>query len=220
VEEAILNLSMAAEGRMMALFTSYAQLTKTADKLRSFLEEAGFTLFVQGEGGSRQQLLAAFRQTERSVMFGTRSFWEGVDVQGEALSALIITRLPFAVPTDPIVSARSESFDSPFFQYSVPEAILHLRQGFGRLIRSKSDRGVCVLLDRRLTSKRYGSMFLESLPNATVQRGRLADMPAATHQWLEGRETGVNEPEPEMELNDYMPDEQPPVWFDSEDRPF
>ena len=220
VEEAILHLSIAAEGRMMVLFTSYAQLTKTAEVLRSHLEEAGFTLFVQGQGGSRQQLLAAFRQTKRSVMLGTRSFWEGVDVQGEALSALIITRLPFAVPTDPIVSARSESFDSPFFQYSVPEAILHLRQGFGRLIRSTSDRGVCVLLDRRLTSKRYGRIFLESLPDATIQRGPLADMPGATHRWLENKGAEVVAAEPEMGLNDYVPDSDPPAWFNSDDQPF
>ncbi len=218
VEEAILQLSLAAEGRMMVLFTSYAQLTKTADILRSHLEEAGFTLFVQGQGGSRQQLLAAFRQTKRSVMFGTRSFWEGVDVQGDALSALIITRLPFAVPTDPIVSARSESFDSPFFQYSVPEAILHLRQGFGRLIRSTSDRGVCVLLDRRLTSKQYGRTFLESLPDATIQRGSLAGMSAAARAWL-GDESAAA-PQPEMELNDHPSEEPPAVWFDSDGQPF
>ncbi len=212
VEEAIVHLSLATEGRMMVLFTSYAQLTKTAEVLRSHLEEAGFTLFVQGEGGSRQQLLAAFRQTKRAVLFGTRSFWEGVDVQGEALSALIITRLPFAVPTDPIVSARSETFDSPFFQYSVPEAILHLRQGFGRLIRSTSDRGVCVLLDRRLTSKRYGRMFLESLPDATIQRGSLADMPGSARRWLDDAASSEVEPEPEVGFNDYIPEPPPPEW--------
>jgi len=135
-------------------------------------------------------------------------------VQGEALSALIITRLPFAVPTDPIVSARSETFDSPFFQYSVPEAILHLRQGFGRLIRSSKDRGVCVLLDRRLTSKRYGRMFLESLPDATIQRGPLADMPRVTRAWLDGKTEVAVEPAPTGGLNDYMPEPQPPVWWD------
>ena len=218
VEQAILQLALAAEGRLMVLFTSYAQLTKTADVLRPHLEEAGFTLFVQGEGGSRQQLLAAFRQTQRAVLLGTRSFWEGVDVQGEALSALIITRLPFAVPTDPIVSARSETFDSPFFQYSVPEAILHLRQGFGRLIRSSKDRGVCVLLDRRLTSKSYGRMFLESLPDATIQRGPLADMPRVTRAWLDGETEVATEPEPLR--NDNAPEPQPPVWWDSDGPPF
>ncbi|NOX60817.1 MAG: DEAD/DEAH box helicase, partial [Chloroflexi bacterium] len=149
VEEAILRLSLATEGRLLALFTSYAQMKRTAEALLPALLEAGLTLHVQGQGGSRQQILDEFKQGERAVLLGTRSFWEGVDVQGDALSALVIARLPFAVPTDPIIAARSETFDSPFYQYSIPMAILNLRQGFGRLIRSAQDRGVCVILDRR-----------------------------------------------------------------------
>ena len=188
VEDAIVQLSLATQGRLMALFTSYAQLLRTAENIRPLLEEAGFTLFVQGQGGSRQQILSAFRQTDRAVIMGTRSFWEGVDVQGEALSALIITKLPFAVPNDPIVSARSETFDSPFYQFSVPEAILNLRQGFGRLIRSTSDRGIAVLLDKRLVSKRYGRLFLESLPDARVYKAPLAHLPDIARRWLAGDE--------------------------------
>jgi DNA polymerase-3 subunit epsilon/ATP-dependent DNA helicase DinG len=215
VEETIVQLGLATQGRLMALFTSYAQLLKTADAIRPLLEEDGFTLFVQGRGGSRQQILAAFRQTDRAVIMGTRSFWEGVDVQGEALSALIITKLPFAVPNDPIVSARSETFDSPFYQFSVPEAILNLRQGFGRLIRSTSDRGIAVLLDRRLVSKRYGRMFLESLPAATVYKAPLADLPHIAQRWLAGEELprpprrGYSNPPPPPPAKQ----NEPPGWL-------
>ena len=215
VEEAIVSLATATQGRLMALFTSYAQLLRTAETIRPMLEEAGFTLFVQGQGGSRQQILSAFRQTDRAVILGTRSFWEGVDVQGEALSALIITKLPFAVPNDPIVSARSETFDSPFYQFSVPEAILNLRQGFGRLIRSTNDRGIAVLLDRRLMSKRYGRLFLESLPEARIYKAPLANLPDIAHRWLAGEELPRpprrgygNNPPPEPPPNL----DEPPGW--------
>ena len=152
------------------------------------------------------------------MLFGTRSFWEGVDVQGEALSALVICRLPFAVPTDPIVAARSETFDSAFFQYSVPDAILGLRQGFGRLIRSSSDRGVCVILDRRVTSKRYGSLFFESLPDCTVQRGSLTNLPAAARRWLAGEPEPAPAPAASQIFQGYenfMPEPPPPDWWEN-----
>ncbi len=211
VEEAILQLSLATQGRLMALFTSYAQLLRTAEALRPLLEEAGFTLFVQGEGGSRQQILSAFRETEKAVIMGTRSFWEGVDVQGEALSALVITKLPFAVPNDPIISARSETFDSPFYEFSVPEAILNLRQGFGRLIRSTSDRGIAVFLDKRLMSKRYGRLFLESLPDVRIYKAPLANLPEIAQRWLAG------EPLPQPPRRGHHapppPPEEPPGWL-------
>ena len=113
------------------------------------------------------------------MLLGTRSFWEGVDVVGSALSALVLVRLPFAVPSDPVVAARSETFDDPFYNYQVPDAILRFRQGFGRLIRSKTDRGVVVVLDKRVTSKGYGKLFLESLPECTVHKGPLMNLPAA-----------------------------------------
>ncbi len=214
VEQAILHLALATGGRLMALFTSYAQVKATAETLRPLLDEAGYTLFVQGEGGSRQQILAAFRETDRAVILGTRSFWEGVDVQGEALSALVIAKLPFAVPNDPIVSARSETFDSPFYQFSVPEAILNLRQGFGRLIRSTSDRGVAVLLDKRLLSKRYGRLFLESLPDVTLCKAPLADLPETAQRWLAGDEDAC----PKRRVPSAPPRaaEEPPPWLGME----
>ena len=219
VEDAIIQLSLATQGRLMALFTSYAQLKSVAETLRPLLEEAGFTLFVQGEGGSRQQILAAFRETDRAVILGTRSFWEGVDVQGEALSALVITKLPFAVPNDPIISARSETFDSPFYQFSVPEAILNLRQGFGRLIRSTSDRGIAVLLDKRLLSKRYGRLFLESLPDVTLCKAPLADLADTAQRWLAGEGEAAC---PKRRIASHPPrhTDEPPPWLGGEGRLF
>jgi DNA polymerase-3 subunit epsilon/ATP-dependent DNA helicase DinG len=131
-------------------------------------------------------LLDNFKASEGGVLLGTKSFWEGVDVPGDALSALVITRLPFDVPDDPIIAARSETFERPFDEYSVPEAVLKFRQGFGRLIRTKSDRGVVAVLDRRLLSKASGRVFLDSLPRCTVRRAPLAQLARDAAQWLGG----------------------------------
>ena len=187
VEQAILKLAQATDGRMLVLFTSYAHLRRTYDALYAPFSEIGITVYTQGNGASRSQLLENFRTTEKAVLFGTRSFWEGVDIVGPSLSVLVIVRLPFDVPNDPIVSARSETFEQPFLEYAVPEAILRFRQGFGRLIRSRTDRGVVVVLDKRIVSKRYGKLFLESLPSCTLHKGPLADLPARASRWLEGR---------------------------------
>src|SRR5438552_13841753 len=113
--------------------------------------------------GSRRQLLERFKNNPRTVLLGTSSFWEGIDVVGDALSVLVIAKLPFSVPTDPIFAARSEQFDDPFNDYGVPQAILRFKQGFGRLIRSREDRGIVAVLDKRLLTKKYGRAFLESL---------------------------------------------------------
>ena len=139
---------------------------------------------AQGLDGSRRSLIQRFKADPRSVLLGTASFWEGVDVVGDALSVLVITKLPFSVPNDPVFSARSEGFDDAFGEYAVPQAILRFKQGFGRLIRSKEDRGIVVVLDRRLLSKRYGQTFLNSLPECTVVKKPLADLPAAAARWL------------------------------------
>jgi DNA polymerase-3 subunit epsilon/ATP-dependent DNA helicase DinG len=118
------------------------------------------------------------------VIFGTASFWEGVDIRGETLSLLVIARLPFAVPTDPIYRARSEQFDSPFGDYALPSAILRLRQGFGRLIRDRNDRGVVAILDRRIFEKSYGRQFVNALPDCTRVKGSSSVVAQRTLEWL------------------------------------
>ena len=185
VENALVALAKALEGRTLALFTSYAQLKRTASAIGPALTQAGITVLAQGAGGSRHQLLETFKTSNKMVLLGTRSFWEGVDVVGPALSALVLVRLPFAVPSDPIVAARSETFDDPFHHYQVPDAILRFRQGFGRLIRSKTDRGVVVVMDKRVTSKGYGRLFLESLPECTVQQAPLMNLAQAAKAWVD-----------------------------------
>jgi DNA polymerase-3 subunit epsilon/ATP-dependent DNA helicase DinG len=118
------------------------------------------------------------------VLLGTRSFWEGVDVPGEALSCLAIAKLPFSVPTDPIFAARSETFEDPFYEYAVPEAILRFLQGFGRLIRTRTDRGVVAIFDRRIVTREYGRLFLASLPDPTIRQGSALALPKAAADWL------------------------------------
>lgn len=185
VERAIIDVAKALGGRTMVLFTSYAQLRQTTAAVENALAAAKITVLAQLEGTSRQQLLAQFKNPEsRSVLLGTRSFWEGVDVPGPALQALLIAKLPFDVPSDPIFAARSETFESPFFEYSIPEAVLRLRQGFGRLIRRKSDEGVVIILDKRVLTKRYGQSFLDALPECTVLRQRSDRLGELTLRWL------------------------------------
>lgn len=184
LESGLIQLCRATGGKTLALFTSYDQLKKTAQAISPVLARSDILVYEQGEGASAHTLLETFRSADRAVLLGTRAFWEGVDVPGEALSVLVIAKLPFDVPSDPIVAARSETFDDPFNEYSLPEAILRFRQGFGRLIRTQSDRGVVAIFDRRILTKRYGRLFLASLPECTVQTGPLANLPHAATQWL------------------------------------
>jgi DNA polymerase-3 subunit epsilon/ATP-dependent DNA helicase DinG len=184
VEQSIVRLAKSSGGRMLVLFTSYAQLRKTSQSITSPLQESDIQVYEQGEGASANTLLETFRGTEKAVLLGTRAFWEGVDIPGAALSVLVIVKLPFDVPSDPIIAARSETFDDPFNEYHLPEAILRFRQGFGRLIRTQSDRGVVAVLDKRVLSKRYGRSFLDSLPDCTKQIGSLSDLPRLTARWL------------------------------------
>lgn len=162
-----------SNGRAFVLFTSYLQMSAMAEQLDHLCEERGWRLLVQGRGMARHQMLQEFRQDVHSVLFGTDSFWTGVDVPGEALSNVIITRLPFAVPDHPLTASRLEYIEeqglNPFTEYSMPEAILKLRQGVGRLIRSNRDKGICAILDTRILSKSYGRAFLSALPDCPTE---------------------------------------------------
>jgi DNA polymerase-3 subunit epsilon/ATP-dependent DNA helicase DinG len=185
MNQGLLELALATQGRILALFTSYNQLRTVHRAISRPLAEQGITVYAQGLGASRSQLLENFRETSKAVLLGTRSFWEGIDVPGDPLSCLVLAKLPFAVPNDPVFAARSEEMDDPFYQYTVPDAILRFRQGFGRLIRTKTDRGVAVVMDSRLQTKRYGELFLGSLPSCTTVRGPLADLPRSAAMWID-----------------------------------
>jgi ATP-dependent DNA helicase DinG len=173
VAKGVLRWSLRTQGRAFALFTSDELLRRTAEALREPLAKAGLTLLAQGGEMARRAMLETFRRNEGFVLFGLDSFWMGVDVRGEALSNVILTRLPFAVPDHPVVAARmrriKEKGGDAFRNYSLPEAVLKFRQGVGRLIRSRTDEGIVVVLDSRLLTKSYGRAFLRSLPECPVE---------------------------------------------------
>jgi DNA polymerase-3 subunit epsilon/ATP-dependent DNA helicase DinG len=184
VEKGIVELAAELNGRVLALFTSYSQLRETAANISPRLALGNIIVYDQATGGSREALLDSFKSTEKAVLLGTRSFWEGVDIPGDDLVALVIVRLPFAVPSDPIFAARSSTYKDAFNDYAVPDAILRFRQGFGRLIRTRSDRGIVTVFDSRVVNKSYGMKFLESLPDVTLQYGKLNNLPRTATQWL------------------------------------
>lgn len=184
LDRTIINTAKATGGRMLVLFTSYAALKKTAQSITGPLAREDIYVYEQGDGASPNALLESFKATERAVLLGTKSFWEGVDVPGESLSIVVITKLPFDVPTDPLIAARSEMYEDSFQEYYLPEAILKFRQGFGRLIRTASDRGVVAILDRRVLTKQYGRLFLESLPQCTARQGPASNLPREAGKWL------------------------------------
>ena len=163
-------------GKAFVLFTSYRMMDEVYEEIIPYLEQLEIASFKQGGGLSRSAMLNTFRRDTNSVLFGTSSFWEGVDVQGESLSNVIITRLPFEVPTHPVIEARVKQIEerggNSFMEFSLPEAIIRFKQGFGRLIRTTTDTGIIVILDARIKTKFYGKQFLNSLPQCKMITGK------------------------------------------------
>jgi DNA polymerase-3 subunit epsilon/ATP-dependent DNA helicase DinG len=182
--DVIAEVALRVPGGTLALFTSHQQLRDSYDalKLRGDLDE----LLILGHGidGQRRQVLQSFVDHRRSLLLGAASFWEGVDLPGDDLSAVVVVRLPFPVPTEPVFAARAERVRDPFLQYALPQAALRLKQGFGRLIRRSTDRGVVVVLDPRISTRDYGRAFLEVLPPAARYQGPVAGLAGAVESWL------------------------------------
>ena len=180
--ETIADIGRALEGRTLVLFTAHSAMREVASRL-GHLEESGIAVLTQGIDGSRRALLERFA-AGRAVLLGTQSFWEGIDLPGEILECVVIARLPFAVPDDPLVQGRAERYEDPFREFHLPQAALRLRQGFGRLIRTRTDRGAVVLLDRRALLRDYGAQLLGALPDARVRRVPMTEIATTVAQFV------------------------------------
>ena len=186
VEEIIAGVASRVGGRTLALFTSHRQLRDVHAALKQRIDLDDVLILGQGIDGQRRQLLKTFEESERPLLLGTSSFWEGIDIPGERLSCVIVVRLPFPVPTDPVYAARAEQVRDPFLQLALPQAALRLKQGFGRLIRRSTDRGAVVILDNRILGRDYGKTFLEVLPPASRYVGPGGEVADRVGAWLEG----------------------------------
>ena len=184
LHETLADAVRAAGGRTLALFTSHAAVRTAAGALRETLAGSDIMVLAQGIDGSPGRLLRMLVERPRTLLLGTAAFWEGVDVQGDALSQIVIARLPFPVPNEPIYAGRAEQFQDPFAEFAVPQSVLRFRQGFGRLIRSSTDRGVFLVLDSRIVRRSYGETFLDSLPDCDLRQVRGDDVSAAVEAWL------------------------------------
>ncbi|MBM3264658.1 MAG: hypothetical protein FJY97_14705 [candidate division Zixibacteria bacterium] len=192
-QKLIQGLALAAGRNMLVLFTSYGMLNRTYADLKKPLEKSGVTLLAQGISGPRSLLLERFRETQGAVLLGTDSFWEGIDLSGDALQIVVLVKLPFAVPSEPVIEAQIERIDrtgrNSFLEFLVPEAVIKFRQGFGRLIRSAADRGAVVVLDQRVIGTAYGRLFLDSLPTGHRVFRNGDDLIEGITRWFEETRT-------------------------------
>lgn len=184
VETIVADVARRLQGRTLALFTSHHQLRSVYAGLKHRRDLDDVLILGQGLDGQRRQVLRTFEDSDRSLLLGTSSFWEGIDVPGDQLSCVVIVRLPFSVPTEPVFAARAERLRDPFLQYALPQAALRLKQGFGRLIRRRDDRGAVVILDNRIIERDYGRAFLEALPPASRYLGPVHRIGRRIEQWL------------------------------------
>lgn len=189
ISEHIISIAEATKGRMLILFTSHEMLRKTYELIKEsgFLHD--FAIIAQGiSSGSRSRLTRNFQRFDKAILLGTNSFWEGIDIPGEDLTCLIIVRLPFSPPDEPLTEAKCEEIKqnggNPFSDYSLPEAVIRFKQGFGRLIRTKTDRGFIFIFDRRLVTTKYGKAFLESIPKITLEKNNIDDIVSLIKRWL------------------------------------
>lgn len=189
VSDRIISICEAAKGRLLVLFTSHEMLKKTFELVKESGLLPEYALIAQGiTGGSRSRLTRNFQKYDKAVLFGTNSFWEGIDIPGEGLSCLIVVRLPFSSPDEPLTKAKCERIKknggSPFSEYSLPEAVLRFKQGFGRLIRTDEDRGVIVIFDRRIGGSTYGREFLQSIPEIPIKKANIEELVNEIEKWL------------------------------------
>jgi predicted DnaQ family exonuclease/DinG family helicase len=191
VEQAIAQIASVADGGVLVLFTSYSALRQAYNYLRPALEAQGISVLGQGVDGTPARLIEMQRANPKTVLLGAATFWEGVDLAGDALRVLIIPRLPFAVPTDPIVAARGETYADPFGEFTLPESLLRFRQGLGRLIRTGTDHGAIVVMDTRVLTRRYGQAFIGALPSDSVATPKLSHLSEAVADWLYDRQVRV-----------------------------
>ncbi|HLS06933.1 MAG TPA: helicase C-terminal domain-containing protein, partial [Bacillota bacterium] len=187
--EAIISLAKITEGRMLVLFTSYDMLKSAHQILQETLNINKYTLIAQGiSSGSRSRLKRSFQTYENAILLGTSSFWEGIDIPGEDLTALMIVRLPFQPPNDPVYEAKATALQqekkNPFFELALPNAVIRFKQGFGRLIRSVNDRGIVFICDSRIVTAKYGHFFIRSIPEVPLTYDSTSTLIKTVNEWL------------------------------------
>ena len=185
VSDCLTDIARALDGKTLALFTSYKSINIAAKHLRQQLGDTGIRVLAQGRDGTPPDIIRSFRQDPRAIILGTASFWEGIDLSHDVLKAVVICRLPYPVPTDPIISARSKNFKKPFDDYHTPIAILRFRQGCGRLIRNRHSKGSIVVLDSRIRNPKFGLRFYNSLPRCNLARSHMDNIGALAASWVD-----------------------------------